>query len=650
MARPRLATNMDHPELTVALALAVGIMAQSVSRLARLPGIVLLLACGALLGPEGAGWIQPRALGQGLFGIVDFGVAIILFEGGLNLEWSRLKRHEAVIRRLITWGTLATLVGATALAGLLLGWRWNLAILFGALVVVTGPTVVQPLLRDLRLQPRLKTILEAEGVLIDPIGALLAGFILQLVIQPDVMTLAAETGGIAVSIGFGLLAGLAAGFLLAGALRFRLIARGYQNVLTLASVVLLFEGCNTLMAPSGLLAVTIAGIVMGNLDTAVGRDLREFKDQLTVLLVGMLFILLAADVAIEDVRALGWNGLAVVGGLILLVRPLGAWLATRGQNVTIREMLFIGAMAPRGIVAAAIASITAATLESQGLEGGTALRALVFSTIAGTVVLSGVLAYPLAWLLDLRLPRRDRVAIFGARGLGLLLADALRDGDAPVLFIESDPKRSHVAEQAGHTVVFGDPLDDRTMQRAQMELVGTVIGLTFSEHANSLFVREAREAYGVAHGYVAMESFEDPHAPNLVRRSGMDVLFDGPHDQARWDVRSRHNEVDVERFVYGPDVRSEAVTPETATAKSDTSTVDQVPQDLYAMLTVRRGKRETPFRVGFDPRPGDIATVAVHQPASQEAVARLARLGWRPISGTETASQLNQSPLVGVPG
>jgi NhaP-type Na+/H+ or K+/H+ antiporter/Trk K+ transport system NAD-binding subunit len=623
---------LSHPELTVALALAFGIMAQSVSRLLRLPGIVLLLAGGALLGPEGVGWIQPRALGQGLFGIVDFGVAIILFEGGLNLEWSRLKRQEAVIRRLITWGTLATLVGATALAGLVLGWRWDLAILFGALVVVTGPTVVQPLLRDLRLRPRLKTILEAEGVLIDPIGALLAGFILQLLIRPGVMTLAAETGGIAVSIGFGLLAGLAAGSLLAGALRFHLIARGYENVLTLASVVLLFEGCNTLMAPSGLVAVTIAGIVMGNLDTPVGRDLREFKDQLTVLLVGMLFILLAADVAIDDVRALGWNGLVVVGGLILLVRPLGVWLATRGRNLTIREVLFIGAMAPRGIVAAAIASITAATLESQGLEGGAALRALVFSTVAGTVVLSGVLAYPLAWLLDLRLPQRDRVAIFGARGLGLLLADALQDGDAPVLFIESDPKRSNVAEQSGHTVVFGDPLDDRTMQRARMELVGTVIGLTFNEHANSLFVREAREAYGVAHGYVAMESFEDQHAPNLVRRSGLDVLFDGPHDQARWDVRSRHDEVDVERFEYGPDVRSEAVTPETATAKSDTSRADQVPQDLYVMLTVRRGKRTTPFRLGHDPRPGEIATVAVHQPARQEAVARLAGLGWRPIS------------------
>ena len=261
---------MSHPELTVALALAAGILAQSVSRLVRFPGIVLLLAGGVLLGPEGLGWIQPRALGQGLFGIVDFGVAIILFEGGLNLEWSRLKRHEAAIRRLITWGALVTLVGATALAGLVLGWRWNLAILFGALVVVTGPTVIQPLLRDMRLRPRLKTILEAEGVLIDPVGALLAGFILQMVTKPDVPTLASETLGVVVSIGFGLLAGLAAGFLLAGALRYRLlVAHGFENIFTLASVVLLFEACDALIAPSGLVAVTVAGVVMGNLETRV---------------------------------------------------------------------------------------------------------------------------------------------------------------------------------------------------------------------------------------------------------------------------------------------------------------------------------------------------------------------------------------------
>jgi hypothetical protein len=140
-----------HPELTVALALAAGILAQSVSRLLRLPGIVLLLACGALLGPEALGWIEPRSLGDGLFGIVDFGVAVILFEGGLNLEWSRLKRQEAAIRRLITRGALVTWVGAAVLASLALGWPLELAVLFGALVVVTGPTVIQPLLRDMRL-------------------------------------------------------------------------------------------------------------------------------------------------------------------------------------------------------------------------------------------------------------------------------------------------------------------------------------------------------------------------------------------------------------------------------------------------------------------------------------------------------------------
>ena len=366
---------MDHPELTVALALAFGIMAQSVSRLLRLPGIVLLLACGALLGPEGVGWIQPKALGQGLFGIVDFGVAIILFEGGLNLEWSRLKRQEAAIRRLITWGALVTLVGAAALAGLVLGWPWDLAILFGALVVVTGPTVIQPLLRDMRLRPRLKTILEAEGVLIDPIGALLAGCILQLVVVPSVTTLSSQTAGVVistagvmVSMGFGLLAGLAAGFLLAGALRYRLlVAHGYENIFTLASVVLLFEACDALRPSSGLVAVTVAGVVLGNLETRVGRDLREFKDQLTVLLVGMLFILLAADVALDDVRALGRNGLVVVAGLVLVIRPLGVWIATRGTKLPTREQVFIGAIAPRGIVAAAIASITAAT--SRGGRG-----------------------------------------------------------------------------------------------------------------------------------------------------------------------------------------------------------------------------------------------------------------------------------------
>jgi NhaP-type Na+/H+ or K+/H+ antiporter len=628
-----------HPELTVAVALAAGILAQSVSRLLRLPGIVLLLACGALLGPEGLGWIQPRSLGEGLFGIVDFGVAIILFEGGLNLQWSRLKRQEATIRRLISVGALATWGGATLLATLLLGWRVELATLFGALVVVTGPTVIQPLLRDMRLRPRVKTILEAEGVLIDPVGALLAGFLLQLIIAPRLTTFASETLGVVVSIGFGVVAGLAAGFALAGALRYRvLVARNYENVFTLASIVLLFEACNAVMEPSGLVAVTVAGVVIGNLDTRVGHDLREFKDQLTVLLVGMLFVLLSADVALDDVRALGWGGLAVVAALILLVRPIGVWWSTRGLKLTRQERIFIAGVAPRGIVAAAIASITAATLEAQGVAGGAALRALVFSTIAGTVVLSGVFAYPLAWALHIRLPARDRVAIFGAGGLALSLAGALRTGGTSVLFIESDPKRCHVAEQLGHDVVFGDPLDERTMQRARMELVGTVVGLTFNEHASGLFVREARESYGVERAYVAIGEMDDPHTPQLIQRSGLDVLFDGPHDQARWDVRCRHEEIDVQPFEFDPpdllppapaDAAEQPVQPLTPGPGAGP---DPEPTDCYALLTRQRRGRAWPFHLGFVPKPGDMASVALYRPEREAAIAQLSLAGWRPMS------------------
>ncbi len=447
--------------LTLALALAAGVLAQSVSRQLRLPGIVLLLATGVVLGPEGVGWIQPRSLGEGLFSVVEFGIAIILFEGGLNLEWSRLKRQEAAIRRLITVGSLLTLVGATCLARLVLGWTWNLAWLFGSLVVVTGPTVVTPLLRTMRVRPRLKTVLEAEGVLIDPIGALLAGFVLQIVTTPVVATVATEIGNVATSIGFGIAAGIGGGLLLAGMLRYRLlIARGYETIFTLAAVFLLFVGCNEVVEPSGLLAVTLAGVVVGNLETRVGDQLREFKDRLTVLLVGLLFVLLSADVALADVLALGTSGAVVVASLIIVIRPISIWISTYGLKLTVAERVFMSAIAPRGIVAAAIASIMAATLENQGVPGGETLKALVFLAIVGTVVVSGSAAHPLAWFLDLRLPRRDRVAILSASGLALALAHELRAAEVPVIFLETDPRRSRVAEEKGFAVVFGDPLED----------------------------------------------------------------------------------------------------------------------------------------------------------------------------------------------
>ena len=298
-----------HPTLPLALALAAGVLAQSIARHARIPGIVLLLAAGVLLGPDGLGLIDPHALGVGLFGVVDFAVAVILFEGGLNLEISRLRREQTPIRRLVTTGALVTLTAATLLVHVLLGWSWSTAVLFGSIVVVTGPTVVGPLLRELRLRPRIATVLEAEGVLIDPIGAVLAVLALEVALAPSAGTVASGAATLVLRAGFGVVAGALAGLALVALLRVRrIVPEGFENILTLASVLLLFEGCEALVSATGVLAVTVAGVVVGNLGTRVDRDLREFKDQLTVLLVGVLFVLLAADVRLQTLLDLGWGG------------------------------------------------------------------------------------------------------------------------------------------------------------------------------------------------------------------------------------------------------------------------------------------------------------------------------------------------------
>lgn len=631
----------------LAIALAAGILAQSVARQARLPGIVLLLAVGVAMGPDGLGWLDPHALGEGLFGLIDFGVAVILFEGGLNLEISRLRRQEASIRRLITVGALVTLVGASLAVRGLLGWSWSLSILFGSLVVVTGPTVVTPLLRELRLRPELRTVLEAEGVLIDPIGAILAVVTLQIVLVPSAV--AGELAGLVGRLAFGIAAGGLGGLLLGGLLRVRgLVPKGLENVFALAAVVLLFVSCDRVLSNSGILAVTVAGVVVGNLGTPVDRDLREFKDQLTVALIGLIFVLLAAGIHLEDVRALGARGALVIAALVLVVRPIGVWLSTRGSGLSTRDKILIAWMGPRGIVAAAIATLTAESLDLQGLPGGSELRALVFLTIGATVLLVGVTALPLASLLKLRLPGRDRVAILGAQGLGLALGTELKKAEIPVVFLDSDPRNIRAAESAGLQVVFGDALSDRTLQRAQTDLVGTAIGATPNDHLNSLFVGQVRELFDVPRGAVAVNALPSDKAPGHIERLAGEVLFDGPHDLERWDVRWRYSHTVVEEFVYKGLAKPE---PDNAAAadqlQGQLAAIGKA--DRFVILAIRRGHRTFPMTLGFASRKGDVAAVVIYTLERDEARASLAELGWRPGPADVTEAPPSGEPAPASP-
>jgi NhaP-type Na+/H+ or K+/H+ antiporter len=609
------------PAFTVVLALAVGVLAQSVARHLRVPGIVLLLGAGVGLGPDGLGWVRPAQLGSGLFAIVQLAVAVILFEGGLNLELSRLRRAQASIRRLVTLGAFVTTLGGALAVHAVFDWSLVQCLLFGSLVVVTGPTVVGPLIQELRLRSRVATVLEAEGVLIDPIGAILSVLMLEVALAPIGAESLAESGRLLLlRLGIGTAIGIAAGFTIAGMLRLRrVVPEGYGNIFVLASVLLIFQGSEELVGESGLVAVVAAGVVVGNLRSNVDRGLREFKDQLTVLLIGMLFVLLAADVRVEQVMSLGWNGAIVVGALLVAVRPIGVWLCTQGSNLSRNERWFVAWIAPRGIVAAAVASVTANALDAKGLEGGAELRALVFLTIAATVVLAGLTAAPLASLLQIRQPGRDTVAILGAQGLGLLLGEALRRDEISVVFLDSNPQNARDAEEAGFAVVFGNAVQERIMQRGRFGSVGVVVGVTANQVLNSVFVSRAHEHFRVPERYIAVTNRSEGLAMELVARDEARVLFDGPHDVERWDVRRRHGEVEVERWTFtGEPERAEG---ESAPAANE----------LLVMLAMRRGSRVRPVHERLEWKADDVVFVAVHSDEGEDAHGVLRAWGFVPV-------------------
>jgi NhaP-type Na+/H+ or K+/H+ antiporter len=541
------------PALVLALALIAGILSQILARHLRIPGIVVLLAAGVLLGPEVLGIVDPGALGHAMHDVVGFAVAVILFEGGLNLDIRRLRREAGSIRRLLTLGAGITLVGATATSHWLLGWGWSLAILFGSLVIVTGPTVITPLLRRIRVDRTLETILEAEGVFIDAIGAILAIVALEVVVQgPSGESVAQGLMGPPLRLAAGAAMGLAGGAVLTLLLRPRhLVPGGMQNTFSLAWAVALFHLSNVLVPETGIAAVIVAGLVVGNTTAAPPlRELKEFKEQLTVLLIGLLFVLLAADVAMADILTLGWAGALVVAILMFVVRPLSVAASTLGSDLDWRRRTFLAWVAPRGIVAAAISSLFADRLADTGIPGGDALRAMVFLVIGGTVVLQGASASLLARVLGLRRPSDRGYAILGAHPLARLLAVRLQDAGEDVVILDANQDSTRKAQALGLRVVFGNAMEERVMLSAQLESRRGIVGLLANSAQNLLFARSGREEGGAPRAWVALQTGPGTPEEAAVDAIGAHLLFAGPRDIELWAVRLRRGLTRLEAWEW----------------------------------------------------------------------------------------------------
>jgi NhaP-type Na+/H+ or K+/H+ antiporter len=612
----------NDPALTIALALAAGMLAQSLARHLKIPGIVLLLATGVVLGPDVLGVVRPGALGSSLHTLVGFSVAVILFEGGMNLNLGRLRREARSIRQLVTLGALVTAAGGALAARLFLGWDWVTSALFGTLVMVTGPTVITPLLRRIKVQQRVATVLEAEGILVDAIGAIVAVVALEVVISPA-GNLAVGTWHAVSRLGFGAVLGTVGGLGLAALLRReKVVPEGLESVFTLAWAVALFQGSNALLPETGIVSVIMAGLVVGNTRLRVVSELLEFKEQLTVLLIGLLFVLLAADVRLAQVASLGWAGVATVLALMFLVRPANVLAGTLGSDLTLREKAFLGWLAPRGIVAAAVSSLFAQTLADEGMEGGEELRAMVFLVIAITVTVQGLTGGWVAQMLGVRRPSNTGYVILGANDLGRALARALRAGGEEVVLIDSNPDACEAAEQEGFRAIHGSGLEERVQDDAAIDTRAGCIGVTSNEEVNLLFARRARKDFRVPRVWVALRREHLGITESNVERLGGHVLFGEPQNLGLWTYRLERGLAKLETWrLDGRDAAGAEI-------------VTRGLNDLLLPMVVLRGKKAFPVDEDVSFRHGDDLCLAVLTEARAEAESRLRDEGWVPVERT----------------
>lgn len=478
----------------IASVFVLGIGAQWLAWRFKLPSILLLLLFGFIAGP-GAGLLDPELLdGELLFPFVSLAVGIILFEGGLSLRLDELREAGKAIRNLITVGVLITWVLSAIGARYLVGFDWSLAIVIGALLTVTGPTVVIPLLRHVRPTGRVGTIAKWEGITIDPVGAILAVLVLETVLylnEPasnagSAFLHAAEGLFLEIVIGVGV--SMLGTTLLILMLRRRLIPDYLQNPIALMVVVAVFAISDLLQHESGLLATTLMGIFMANQRYVSVRRIIEFKEDLRVLLISVLFIVLTARLELDALASLGLGSFLFLAFLIVVVRPAAVWISTLGTGLSVKERGFLAWLAPRGIVAAAVATIFAFRLEDRGLfpEFTDQIVSVVFLVIAGTVAIYGLTLPPLARWLGLAHPNPQGVLILGAQRWAQQIAKVLHDNDFKVLLIDFNPGNIRQAQREGLPAKRANILSESIVDELDLSGIGRLMALTPNDEVNSL--------------------------------------------------------------------------------------------------------------------------------------------------------------------
>lgn len=469
----------------------LGIGAQWIAWRLALPAIVLMSLAGILAGPV-SGLIDPAAdFGDLLRPMISIAVAIILFEGGLTLNLRELREAGSGVMRLVLPGVpLAWGLGAAA-AHYLAGFSWPVAVLFSGILVVTGPTVIIPLLRQAKLAPRPRAILKWEGIVNDPIGAILAVLVFEYLVRTS------HGEPVTTAIGWVAFASLIAaaigylfGRLVAASFRGGLVPEFLKAPAVLCLVLACFEAANLVEHETGLLAVTAMGLTIANSKLASIVEMRRFKETVAVILVSGVFVLLTATLSLEDLQAADWRLGAFVAATLFMVRPLAVLCSMIGSAVPFRERLFIAWIAPRGIVAVAVSGFFAAALAEFGYPEAEQLVPYAFAIVFATVVLHGFSAPWLARRLDLVSAQKPGVLIVGASPWSLALACAFKELDVPVTVADTSWHRLKPVRLADIPTYFGEILSEATEEHLDMQQFGTLIAATGNEAYNALVCTE----------------------------------------------------------------------------------------------------------------------------------------------------------------
>lgn len=533
----------------VALAsiIILGIIAQWFAWKFKIPAILPLILIGLFVGPvstflseDGAQWIQPIwngekgfFPGESLFYFVSLAIGIILFEGGLTLKRGEITKVGPVIGKLITLGSLITFVGAGVATHFVFGLSWKISFLFSALIIVTGPTVITPILRNIPLKKDISAVLKWEGILIDPIGALVAVLVFEFISIEDqdagyTREAFMEFGKI-VLIGFAF--GISGGYALYMAIKKKLIPHYLLNVVSLSVVLLVFVQSDLFAHESGLLSVVVMGMFLGNSNLPNLKELLYFKESLSVLLISILFILLAANISLDEMLLVfNWQTALLLAVIIFILRPLGVFLSTTNSPLKTNEKLFISWVGPRGIVAAGIASLFGTKLVLLGEPGAEYITPLVFSVVLVTVLLNATTARLFAKIVGVFLKTPEGVLIVGASKFSRLIASYLQKNDRHVVLLDTNIFNINTAKELGLEAINADVYSVELTDNIELNDVGYLLAMTGSDEINTKAISRFGKEFGETGTYRLMtsEELQTNEAPSSKE------LFSETHDYSKF--------------------------------------------------------------------------------------------------------------------